>query len=126
MGLHMHVYIWGLWEEDLVVTLSMYLGHVHTWLRYINDVLIIWRGDVASLEAFMLELNKNDRNIKLTYTFDRELFAFLDLSIGVKDSALTTKTYRKETAANTHLRANSHHPRWLKYGIPIGQFKINC
>lgn len=40
----------GLWEEDLVFTSPMNLGHVHTWLRYIDDVLMIWRGDVESLK----------------------------------------------------------------------------
>lgn len=44
----------GLWEEDLIFTLRMYLGHIYTCLGYIDDVLMIWRGDVASLETFML------------------------------------------------------------------------
>lgn len=42
---------------------------------------------------------------------------------------MVTCTSRKETAANTLLRADSHHPIWLKDGIPVGQFlriKRNC
>lgn len=40
-----------------------------------------------------------------------------------------TKTFCKETAANTLLLATSHHPRSLVQGIPVGQFlktKRNC
>lgn len=28
----------GLWEEEDVFTSPMYADHVHTWLRYIDDV----------------------------------------------------------------------------------------
>lgn len=119
----------GLWEEDLVFTLPMYMSHVHTWLRYIDDVMMVWRGDVTSLETCKSELNCNDRNIKLTFTHDKEYIAFLDLKISVGEQTLTTKTFRKDTAANTLLRADSYHPKKMKDGIPIGQFlciKRNC
>lgn len=42
---------------------------------------------------------------------------------------MLTKTYRKATAANTLLLADSHHPRPLVKGIPVGQFlrmRKNC
>ncbi|OCT78766.1 hypothetical protein XELAEV_18029856mg [Xenopus laevis] len=46
-----------------------------------------------------------------------------------KDGLLCTKTYRKSTATNTLLYAESHHPESLIKGIPIGQFlriRRNC
>lgn len=57
----------GLWEEEVVFKSSMYLGHCRLWLRYIDDVLIIWRGTVEEIMDFLSQLNINDRNIKLTY-----------------------------------------------------------
>lgn len=54
---------------------------------------------------------------------------FLDLRIAVENNTLVRKTYRKETAANTLLKADSFHPVHLKYGIPTGQFlwiRRNC
>lgn len=49
--------------------------------------------------------------------------------ISLKEQTLITNTYRKATAANTLLKADSHHPKWQKNGIPVGQFlrlKRNC
>lgn len=54
---------------------------------------------------------------------------FLDLSIRLVNGRLATKTFRKETAANTLLQADSHHPRSLIWEIPVGQFlrvQRNC
>lgn len=77
----------------------MYLSHIHTWLRYINDVFVIWRGDAGSLKEFMEALNVNDQNIKLSYVSDSERISFLDLSIGIRDLALVTHMFWKETSA---------------------------
>lgn len=111
----------GLWEEDLVYISPMYLSHIHTWLRYIDDVFVIWRGDEGTLKEFMETLNVNDRNIKLTYVFDCERISFLDLSNGIRDLGLSTHTFRKKTSANTLLKVDSHHPKWLKDSILIDQ-----
>lgn len=56
-------YAWlnvGLLEDEEVFTSPMYRNHVHTWLGYIDDVLL-----------FIGQLNNNERNIRLMYTFDR-------------------------------------------------------
>lgn len=34
----------GLWEKDLVYSSSMYLSHCCLWLRYIDDVFMVWGG----------------------------------------------------------------------------------
>lgn len=49
----------GCWEEEVVYASTMYLGHARTWLRYINNVLVIWEGSRADLTAFMEELGHN-------------------------------------------------------------------
>lgn len=35
----------GLWEQEMVYQMSMYLGGVLTWLRYIDDIFMVWLGD---------------------------------------------------------------------------------
>lgn len=119
----------GLWKEEDVYPSSMYRDHVQTWLWYIDNVLVIWKGILHDLHEFMKELNVNQRNIWLTYNFDQVTLPFLDLQITLENGLLHTCTFRKETAVNTLLRATSHHPHWLKNGIPVGQFlriKRNC
>lgn len=69
----------GIWEEEDVYTSLMYRRHVLT--RHIDDVLMLWWGTNDALHQFMLELNQNQRNIWLTYTFDFQKLSFLDLQI---------------------------------------------
>lgn len=90
---------------------------------------MVWDGTVPQLSQFMEELNSNNRNLRLTYTYHHETLPFLDLTIGVQGGLIVTKTYHKQTAANTLLEATSHHPCSLIQGIPVGQFlriKRNC
>lgn len=77
-------YAWlhlGMWEEADVYNSQMYLGQLYTWLRYINDVLFLRKGDLDSLHSLVKGLNKNYCNIRLTYTFDQTQIYFLDLLI---------------------------------------------
>lgn len=60
---------------------------------------------------------------------DQTRLSFLDLQITLENGQLCNSTFQKETAANTLLYATSHHPHWVKNGIPVGQFlriKRNC
>lgn len=41
-----------------------------TWLRYIDDILMIWEGSTTELKAFMDELSLKPRNIPLTFVVD--------------------------------------------------------
>lgn len=52
---------------------------------------------------------------------------FLDVKlIGVGESVHTT-VYRKPTAGNTLLRADSAHPKYTIQGVPYGQFlRLRC
>lgn len=93
---------------------------VRTWICYIDDVLLVWKGTETDPHKFICKLNGNTCNIKLTYGFDPVSIPFLDLRITKKDGLLVTSTFRKPTAANTILRADSFHPRSLVKGSPMG------
>lgn len=99
----------GLWVEEVVYKSSMYLGHCLLWLRYIDDVLLVWSGTVEPTE-FLLQLNMNKRNIRLTYSHREVSLPFLDLLLTIKGSKIITLTFCKETAANTLLLTQNHHP----------------
>ncbi|KAM5171926.1 LOW QUALITY PROTEIN: DNA-directed RNA polymerase III subunit RPC2 [Mantella aurantiaca] len=119
----------GWWERKVVYPSPEYIQQVAMWVRYVDDVLVAWRGTAQQLEEFMIRLNKNDFNIFLTYNFSHEKIEFLDLNIQVDGGTLNTSTFRKPTAGNTLLHATSHHPPSLIRGIPTGQFlriRRNC
>lgn len=41
------------------------------------------------------QLNINERNICLTYTYDKAQISFLDLKIGLENGKISTCTFRK-------------------------------
>lgn len=94
--------------------MEMYLGPALMWLRYIDDVLILWYGTIETLEIFLLELNASNRNICFTFSYDYHK--------RVDGGKLISKTYRKEIVANTLLEATSHHLKSLIRGSPTGKF----
>lgn len=42
----------GLWEVEEVYASRMYRQHMHTWWRYIDDVLMIWKGTPDGLHEW--------------------------------------------------------------------------
>ena len=115
------------WEEtaiyeDLPDQLILYK-------RFIDDCILIWRGDTESLIQFFNKLNLNQKNIVLTYTIDEKTIQFLDLEITLEAELITTKTYFKPVERNSYIPVDScHHDPWL-INIPKGQLvriRRNC
>lgn len=51
----------GDWENMLFSddSLSMYMDHITSWVRYIDDIFIILDGPIESLQHFLERMNKN-------------------------------------------------------------------
>lgn len=102
------------WEENVVYALNR--PELVLWARYINDILLLWQRDHASLCDFMTILNHNNRGIQLSY----EASTTSILEIIVQDWQLVTKTFFKTTDRNGYIPVDScHHVYWLK-SIPRG------
>ncbi|KAM4044171.1 uncharacterized protein ACNLHF_008225 isoform 1-T2 [Anomaloglossus baeobatrachus] len=112
----------GYWERSIQYPDSD-SGSVLLWVRYIDDVFMVWQGGQEELERFMCSLNVNNSNIKLTYNCSPSSIEFLDIRImrGV-DGSLVTDIFRKGTAVNSLLSAKSSHPPQVINSIPTGQF----
>ena len=115
------------WEEDVVYALRR--PELLLWARYIDDVLFLWKGDMESLDAFMIQWNDNDRGIVLSYEASPTSIHFLDLEISTTHDKLEFKTYFKPTDRNGYIPVDScHHRRWLE-SVPRSQFlrlRRNC
>lgn len=108
----------------------MYLSQILCWHRYIDHVLVVWAGDVLSLQQLMNILNDNSYNLKFTFSFNARQVSFLDLLIRKDDEGrIDTTLFHKETAGNTILRSDSAHSVSLVRSIPYGQYlrlRRNC
>ncbi|XP_077155825.1 uncharacterized protein LOC143818374 isoform X2 [Ranitomeya variabilis] len=119
----------GWWEEKFVYPLPSFAAHVHAWVRFIDDVFILWRGTKEECEEFIGNLNSNPFNIFLTHSLSTSETTFLDLKIFPHEGRLATDLFRKPTATNALLDFSSFHPWHTKVGVPTGQFlrvRRNC
>ncbi|XP_053571501.1 uncharacterized protein LOC128661250 [Bombina bombina] len=95
--------------------------------RFIDDMIFI--VDETDCEGFSISdfleyLNTNSSKLKFTREFNSSVVNFLDLTLEgvVEHGTIISSTYRKPTAGNTILHAQSAHPPHLLRSIPKSQF----
>ena len=104
--------------------------HVYTyptkpsiWLRYIDDIFLIWEHGETELQCFLDHLNQCHPTIKFTSEFSTTKVNFLDTTIHVDlDGSLYTDLYCKPTDSHNYLRYESAHPHHCKGSLPYSQF----
>ena len=91
------------------------------WLRYIDDIFIIWNHSREALNIFLEDLNEFHKTIKFTYESSPESVNFLDITVYLKNGNLHHKLYTKPTDSHLYLRFDSCHPIHNKKSIPYSQ-----
>ena len=89
--------------------------HPLLWLRFLDDVLMLWNGDQDQLQQFLTHLNNQMTQINFTMTSSQQSTTFLDLEIYKghrfrRAAILDTKLYVKPTNPQTFLHYNSLPP----------------
>ena len=123
------LYVHSLEHTKILVETNPFFENIIIWKRYIDDVFVIWRGEVREGLSFMEWLNILDQNLKFTHTVTHNHLVFLDLEIDIHNGGFKTTTHLKPTAKNTLLHFNSFHSRPLRENLPYGQFlriRRNC
>lgn len=119
--LYVNLYLRGQWERSLFSDdlASVYLCHVLTWHRYIDNNLMIWTGTPNDLPEFMWIFTYSSNS-----KFTKEKISFLGVENVVQDDE--TKLYGKETAGDTILKAHSAHSSPLIGSIPYSEYLRLC
>ena len=90
------------------------------WLRYIDDIFIIWNDGKEKLLEFISAANKFHPSIKFTYEISDKVISFLDLTIHKgANNKLETDLFSKPTNAHLYLHYSSCHPRHTKNSLPF-------
>lgn len=115
------------WEEESVMV-EQYTDMV-LYKRFIDDLIIMWKGSKESLMTLLETMNDNDRNISLTWDINKDRIHFLDLEILNTSEGMITRSFFKATDRNSYISTTScQHKPWLD-NIPRGQFmrmRRNC
>lgn len=116
----------GLWEEHFIY--SDRPKELLVWRRYIDDIIIVWKGARCDLEKFLVTINCH-WGVVLTTKISDTSIEFLDLEITKETDRFSTKTFFKKTDRNGYFPTDScHHPTWIR-NVPTGQFgrvRRNC
>jgi len=119
------------WQPSYAVN---YMGafekmHVYThshqpllYLRYIDDIFMLWQHDAAELERFITHMNTCSEHIKFTTEPSTKEITFLDTLVRIQGSPLSTDLYTKPTDSHNYLYYDSAHPQRCKNSIPYSQF----
>ena len=100
------------------------------YLRYIDDIFIIFTGSELELTEFIEYMNSQHVSIKFTAEYSKERVPFLDTwVIRDRDNKLYTELFTKPTDTHNYLLYTSFHPKHCKNGGPYGEFlriRRNC
>ena len=87
----------------------------HTWLRYIDDIFMIWTEGLDNLKIFIDYLNNIHSTIKFTSSHSSTNIPFLDVNVSLtNDGNISTDLYTKPTDKHQHLLYSSCHPLHTK------------
>lgn len=93
------------------------------WLRFIDDILLIWNHGMDELKLFIEYLNMRHPNIKFSDEISMKQVSFLNILISKSpDGEIHTDLFSKTTDANNYLHYTSAHTMSCRDGIPYGQF----
>ena len=109
----------GAFEEEHVYT---YRLQPLIYLRYIDDIFIIWQHGEEELEQFFTHVNSCSTHIKFTTETSKNNIAFLDSSVVIRGCNISTTLYTKPTDSHNYLYYDSAHPQRCKDSIPYSQF----
>ena len=95
------------------------------YLRFIDDIFMIWTKSEKDLIEFLFELNTKHSSIKFEFKYSRELLEslieFLDALVYRDNNKLQTTLYKKATDRQNYLHSKSEHPYSLKKSIAYSQ-----
>lgn len=115
----------GWWESQFIYNSdnNSFKNNLRYYGRYIDDILILFKGTKSSLLAFYDYINNTHPCVKLTLEHSKTEIHFLDLTL-YRDhvGSINTTLYRKPTDVNSILHFKSFHPDFMKRNIPKGQF----
>ena len=90
----------------------------HTWLRYIDDIFMIWTHGPLELQNFITKLNNFHDTIKFTHEISNHSIPFLDVQVTLNNNMLETDLYCKPTDKHQYLLYTSSHPQHCKNSLP--------
>ncbi len=99
----------------------------YIWLRFIDDIFMVWLHGDEELDAFLTYLNSFHETIKFTHESSDSTVNFLDVTVHKDENGeLSTDVFVKPTDAHSYLNYHSCHPPHIVRSIPYSQALRVC
>ena len=109
----------GSFEDEYVYTYHL---QPRLFIRYIDDIFMLWQHGIDELEIFHEYLNTRVPTITFTKEYSNKQVSFLDVMIININNRLETDLFSKPTDSHDYLLYSSSHPQRCKDSIPYSQF----
>ena len=100
--------------------LNSYSKKPSLWLRYIDDVFLLWTHGPEEFQNFVDHCNDLHHSIKFTAETSSHEIPFLDVMVSIKDGSLQNDLYSKPTDSYQFLHWTPCHPKHTKSRLPYG------
>ena len=113
-------YFYG--KLQIKIHISIFLKKVITFLRFIDDLFMIWTATEEELLKFINKINQKYKTIKFDFKYSKAKIEFLDVLV-YKDinNKLRITLYIKPTDHQSHLHADLEPHRSLKESMSYSQ-----
>ena len=102
--------------------LNQYSIKPSIWLRYVDDIFMIWNDSEDKLKDFLAYINTVNPAIQFTHAHSYESVNFLDVLVTLtNDGTISTDLYTKPTDTHQCLHMSSCHPNNVKEAIAFLQ-----
>ena len=91
------------------------------YLRYIDDLFLIWTGTKDQFKELTSDLNNQHPSRKFTCKISNTSIDFLDTTVYIKNRRIHTSIFKKPTDTQNYLHYKSEHLRTLKNSISFEQ-----
>ena len=92
------------------------------WLRYVDDIFMIWNDNEDKLKYFLAYINTVNPAIQFTHAHSFKSVNFLDVLVTLTDYGTNSiDLYAKPTGTHQYLHMNSCHPNHVKKASAFSQ-----
>lgn len=97
--------------ENNYLNSSKYKNYIKHWVRYVDDILIIWEGGMEYIEDFVKEVNSVNPMVQFKEEIGGKELCYLDLHIKITQSnKIEFDIFRKATYTDVIIPNDSFHP----------------
>ena len=103
-------------EQNHIINNNKYTNKIIYWHRYVDDILLLFKGNTRQVENFHKYINTIHHKLKFTLEIEQNnSINFLDLTINKTNNTHTYKIYRKPTTTDMVIHSTSNHPTQHKH-----------